>query len=264
MMFNRKWLFVSILPSLLLLFALTALLSPIASSAQGELLTYVPIVAVQRDPLGIYGRVTENNKPVPGVTINLRLHDGLDWTTVATTTTDANAEYHFLDMPSLPPDHIYNVLYINQEDDPNRVISWIGYLITTYDAGADAFGADIDIADIPLANPSSGALLGLPATFTWQRRPIPTDSYEFELFAAGGSPYFYSNPALGYVNTYTLTTLPPGFQYNTPYSWSMVAYGLGGGGETGNYGFSYWSRTVTFVKTSGGIKLLMTSTPHQR
>jgi hypothetical protein len=258
MIFSRKWILGAILLSLLPLFTFFSLLPRTTATAppQGNLLGYLPMVVSQHQPRGIYGRVTENNMIISNVTINLRLHDGLDWTTVATTTTNANGEYYFLDMPALAPDHIYNILYVNPENDPDRVISWIGYLITDYAAGADALGADIDIADIPPANPPSGAVVGLPATFTWHPRPIPTDSYEFELFAAGGVPYFYSNPALGYVNNYTLTALPPGFQYNTPYFWSLVAYGPGGGGETGNYGFARWSREVTFVKTAGGLQLV--------
>jgi hypothetical protein len=261
MMHNRKWMPVSILLSLLVLIALAVLTSlTVANSPQGNDVDYLPLVVTQPPPLGIHGRVTENGVPVPGVIIGLRLHDGLDWTTVATVTTDANAEYHFLNMPALSPGHTYNSIYLNPDNNPNRIASWIGYLITSYAAGADAAGADIDIADIQLVNPPSGAVEGLPATFTWHRRPLTTDSYEFGLFHPSGSPYFYSNPALGYVNNYTLNDLPPGFQFNTDYSWSLVAYGPGGGGETGNYGFAQSWYSVTFVKTASGVELVTAPT----
>jgi hypothetical protein len=262
MIFSRKWILGAILLSLLTLFAFFSLLPRTTATAppQGNLLGYLPMVVSQHQPRGIYGRVTENGVPIPGLTIGLRLHDGLDWTTVATVTTDANAEYHFLDMPPLAPGHIYNTIYLNLDDNPNRVGAWIGYLITSYEAGADAAGADIDIAEVYPAAPPPGAEVALPATFSWKPRPIPTDSYEFELFAEGGNPYFYSNPALGYVNSYTLDALPPGFQYNVTYSWSLVIYGPGGGGETGNYGFAGWGRAVTVVKTAGGLQLVTSAT----
>jgi hypothetical protein len=251
MALNRKWMLVTILLSWVSFIALVIPALPLAADpAQGDLITHLPFVATQPGGLGIYGRITESGVPVPGVSISLRRHDGNDWTTAATVITDDKAEYHFLDMPALLPGHIYNVLYVNPENNPDRVISWIGYFITGYTAGADIFGGDIDLADAQPVTPTAGMTVTLPATFTWQPRSIPTDSYEFELFAEGGTPYFYSNPALGYTNSYTLTSLPPGFQYDTEYLWSLVIYGPDGGGETGHYGFSNWANGITFTETA--------------
>jgi hypothetical protein len=260
MMLNRKWILGSVLLSLiaLVLFATRAPLTA-AKAPQGNVLAYLPFAASQPPPpLGIYGRVTEHGTPAAGITIDLRFYNGSSWSTTASVTTDANGEYHFFDMPALAPGQRYAPLYANNEENTNRVASWVGFILTVYAAGADAIGGDMDIADIQLATPDSGAAFGFPATFTWHLRPAtPGDSYEYNLFDyETGDPWFYTDPPLGYVNNYTLNGLPPNFQYETYYLWSVWAYGPGGSGSAGNYGLSYWGRWIAFIESADGIKLV--------
>lgn len=92
-------------------------------------------------------------------------------------------------------------------------------------------------------------------TFTWNLRPgLPTDSYEFNLFNYGdGNPWFYTNPPLGYVGSYTLQSLPPGFSTNDYYVWNIWVYD-----ELGGVGISCWARWVAFTN-SGMVSLQVPS-----
>ena len=107
---------------------------------------------------------------------------------------------------------------------------------------------NFDIADIPLVSPSSGATVGLPQTFQWTRRTAsPTDSYELNLYDyVDFNPWWWTAPPLGYVNSYTLNSLPTGFTSGTTYAWYVAAYSPDGG-----YGESYYSYQVTF--SGGGL-----------
>jgi hypothetical protein len=258
MMHNRKWMVGSLLLSLIVLVAFVALVPlTAANSPQGDLWAYMPFVAAQpRPPLGINGRVTENGVPAPGIPIELRFYNGSSWSTAASLSTDANAEYHFLNMPGLAAGQIYYARYVNPENNSNRIGAWYGFIHHSYATGADAIGGDIDIGPLNLANPGSGAVVGFPTTFTWNPRPITTDSYQFDLFAESNNPYFYTNPPLGYVNNYTLQGLPAGFDYYTWYLWSLVAFGPGGNPDAGNYGFSYWARWVGWIETAASPEMV--------
>jgi hypothetical protein len=83
----------------------------------------------------------------------------------------------------------------------------------------------------------------LPVTFTWIPRPAsPTDSYEFELFdPANEEPYFYTDPPLGYVSSFTLQDLPNGFDEGVEYGWAISVLSPEGG-----FGGSYYYFPITF------------------
>ncbi|MCP4542820.1 MAG: hypothetical protein GY832_37335, partial [Chloroflexi bacterium] len=89
----------------------------------------------------------------------------------------------------------------------------------------------------------------LPYTFQWTRRTsTPSDSYELNLFdPADNDPWWWTYPALGYVDSYTLAGLPAGFAIGTQYGWNVWVYGPDGGA-----GISYYYRSVTF---SSGVSL---------
>jgi hypothetical protein len=92
--------------------------------------------------------------------------------------------------------------------------------------------------------------VALPYTFQWTRRPAsPSDTYEFDLYdPADGDPYFYTDPPLGYVGSYTLSGLPARFRRGTQYAWEVWVYSPDGG-----YGISYDTRLVTFSSAGTGI-----------
>jgi hypothetical protein len=59
---------------------------------------------------------------------------------------------------------------------------------------------------------------------------------------------------LGYVGSYQLNGLPPGFGTGIPYVWNMWVYSSDGG-----YGISYWAYYVTF--SSSGFRITNISSP---
>jgi hypothetical protein len=203
--------------------------------------------------IGICGHVTLNGAPAAGASLELRFFNGSSWSTLATTTTNANGDYSFLGMPGLGPGQRYYVRYRNTGGVPGRLWFWGTRTLTSYAAGSDVEIGNFDIADIPLVSPPAGATVALPYTFQWVRRPAtPSDTYELDLYdPTDGDPYAYTN-LLGYVNGVTITGLPSGFSPGALYVWEIWVYSPDGG-----FGISYESRAVTFSNT--GASAVVTS-----
>ncbi|MBK8899934.1 MAG: hypothetical protein IPM53_02005 [Anaerolineaceae bacterium] len=199
----------------------------------------------------IYGQVTFGNLgPWPDVKLDLRFFNGAEWSTTATTTTDSDGIYIFTNVPSLLPGQRYYVRYLNTEAE-GSLYTWHTKPITSFQAGQQVHGGDFSIAGINLNSPPAGSPTSIPANFRWSLRNGHTsDSYELNLFEPQtGSPYFYTNPSLGFVDSYTLNNLPAGFNQNTWYVWNIWVYGENGNAE-GNWGISFWSYYVSFYGSS--------------
>jgi hypothetical protein len=202
---------------------------------------------IEKSPVGFKGKVTMNGNPAAGVPVDLRLFDGTNSLTVATTTTTADGSYVFYNTAPLSSGQYYWVRFRNTTN-PDQLSLWCTGIDTTYNATHMVTFETFDILNIYLTQPSPGSAVKLPVTFQWlPRPPTPTDSYEFNLFEYDtGNPSFYTEP-LGYVDSYTLTSLPPGFNYNTLYCWGIVVYSPEGG-----YGSSYYCFGVTFNRNLSG------------
>jgi hypothetical protein len=209
-----------------------------------DFFSYLPIVQ-HNDPLGIHGFVTNNGSAAANVFLELRFFNGASWSTRATTTTDSDGMFMFLNSPNLLPNQIYYVLFPNSTDNTSRLAVWGTAVLDSYDGG-DVHIGDFDIANIVLVSPAPGASVTLPRVFSWQKRTAtPTDNYEFNLNDfSDGNPWFWTDPPLGYVGNFTLNSLPPGFGYNSQYAWFMWVYD-----DLGGFGVSYWAYGVTFVNS---------------
>ncbi|UCH58580.1 MAG: S8 family serine peptidase, partial [Anaerolineales bacterium] len=206
---------------------------------------YLPMV-VKHNPsptMGINGTVTLNGSPIPGVSLDLRFYNGSDWSTQATTTTGADGSYSFTGVPSLTTGQKYYVLYLNDEDAPGHLWEWDTRVLNSYTAGSEVAIGDFDLADIPLVSPANYASITLPQTFQWVPRPAtPSDSYEFNLYDwTDFDPYFYTDPPLGYVSSYNLSSLPNNF-VDDLYAWEIWVYSPDGG-----LGLSYERRYVDYT-----------------
>jgi hypothetical protein len=139
------------------------------------------------------------------------------------------------------------VRYLNTPGTPGRLLGWQTWWIRHY-SGCDLHAGDFDIADIALVSPGDGATVSLPRTFYWTPRPAtPSDDYEFDLYdPTDGDPWWWTDPTLGYVGSYTLSSLPSGFSPWTEYAWEVWVYGPDG------YGISYEGRAVTFSNAGNG------------
>lgn len=227
------------------------LFSAVAARTNADFALFMPALHYAQPTPGINGRVTENGSPAGGVPLDLRFYNGSEWSTKASTTTDANGVFSFTGSPSLGANQRYYVLFLNQ-DNPNRLYVWGSRDLTSYNGGAAIHIGDFDVANVEMLSPAPGATVGMPATFTWERRTAtPNDSYEFNLYDYDdGAPYFYTAPPLGYVGSYVLGELPPGFSPGVPYVWNMWVYGDEG---LESFGISYWLYYVAF--SGGGLAL---------
>jgi hypothetical protein len=227
-----------------ILLALIFAIGQVIGAPDVDGLIYLPMV---ENMPGIYGRVTDGGVAAPNVALELhRLNVNTFADTLqGTTLTNASGYYVFTNQSSLPLDHVYYVKYTNP-GDPARLWRWYTSPLDTYTYGSAVNIGDFDIADIALSSPSHGAYVDLPETFTWVRRPAtPSDNYEFDLYEdCENCALFYTLPPLGYAGSYNLTTLPPGFAYDTLYFWEIWVYAPDGG-----YGISYDAYGVTFTNS---------------
>jgi hypothetical protein len=192
---------------------------------------------------GIYGTITQKGTPVSGVSVDLLKCDTSSCSVVATELTDSTGLYSFKGLSGLVAGESYSVRYLNIENDASRVYLWYTPMVHSYIPNSNYHLSDFDIADITLVYPSGGNYYGLPLTFNWKlRSSTPTDNYELVLFDPNNSAIlFYTDPPLGYVNTYTLNHIPPGFAIHQWYIWEMIANAPDGG-----FGVSYYVRVVGF------------------
>jgi uncharacterized repeat protein (TIGR01451 family) len=210
---------------------------------------YLPVLV--RPHLGFSGRVTVGGALAAGVALDLRFFDGAAWSTEATTVTDGDGAYLFSNVPSLGAGQRYYVRYLNTTDS-TRLYGWFTPEVTQYTNGDSVAYATFDIANLWLGSPASGATVALPTNFQWTPRPAtPSDSYEFNLYDYNdGEPYFYTDPLLGYVGNYTLTSLPAGFEPGPQYAWTIGMYSPDGG-----YGIAFWANAVTFSNSGSAPAL---------
>ncbi len=192
----------------------------------------------------IRGRVTQGGQPAMTVALELRFYDGSGFSNKATTFTDSQGNYVFLQPPSLGPDQQYYVRYSNPGDNASRLAQWRSFTIFEYTAGSVTSGGDFDIQNVALRLPDPEATVGLPARFTWAMRNVPGDAYEFVLFDPNNPNLEYDSGNLGAVGSFTLSGLPSGFSFSKKYGWSVRVYN--NPRDEFNYGTAYFYRNVTF------------------
>jgi len=189
---------------------------------------------------GIAGRVTIGQAPGANVDLSLLLWNGEATSTVATATTGSDGRYQFLSVASLPSGQVYYVQFGPNSTDPNLLFVWYGPNIESYTAGTAQPGGDFDIANVRLLSPGGGATVTLPATFVWQTRGVPGDSYAWRFFDLTGDGRWITNP-LGAADRFTLGSLPSGVAWNHDYGWAVRVYAA-----EDSYGESYYYRRVVF------------------
>jgi len=220
----------------------TPTLEPTWTPTATPTFTATPTATTPPEPAGIYGRVTYKGNSASGIQLTLRWWNGAAWSSMAQTNTGVDGSYLFGSVPSLEGSQIFYVLYGPNTTDSHYLYVWSGPQIIAYLAGTRARGGDFDIANVNLLAPSSGSSVRLPATFTWQRRGLPGDTYLWYLFEPSGT-YRWLTSDLGDVGSFSLTTLPAGASYNKQFAWTVYVYS---GAE--GYGISHTSHWVTFVQ----------------
>jgi uncharacterized repeat protein (TIGR01451 family) len=211
---------------------------------------FLPLISKSPSEGTLLGRVTLNSAPAAGVALDLRFYNGSSWSTRATTTTDAGGNYIFRSVPSLSPGQEYYVRFINPSANADgRLSAWFTRDLTTFQAGSQVNIGEFDLADITLKSPNPGATLKLPINFQWGRRTAtPSDSYQLELFDPNGQSDVFS-PPLGYVGSYTMSSLPSGFTPSTEYGWAVWVNSPDGG-----IGASFYYNPIIFSNSAPNPK----------
>lgn len=184
------------------------------------------------------GTVTAQGQPVLGTAVNLDFFDGQSWSTY-TTTTDYQGRYLFSSLPPLDNGKLYYISWLNRSGDASKLGVWACWPVTINTQPYEDYRCDFDVSGVALQNRS--ATSAFPAHFAWQPRNIATDTYEFNLIDPTNlATWWWTDPALGYTSSYTLTTLPTNFVPNRPYGWFIWLYSQEG------YGLSYYYQQITF------------------
>jgi len=209
---------------------------------------FLPLLGKPGTPqsLGIYGTVKMNGAAISGVAVELRRDnwDSDTYTTIASTTTDANGQFKFLSAPTLSQHQSYYVRYFNNSTN-SRLFLWNTKKLPYYAAGSSVNIGSFDIANITTTSPGNGATVSLPQTFTWNKRSASTsDNYFIRFYNSSGSLFFVSEPYLGYANSYQLSSgvlSQYGFQAGVSYRWDVSVFGTDFG-----FGFPYYYTAITF------------------
>ncbi|MCC7353451.1 MAG: peptidase M4 family protein [Anaerolineae bacterium] len=198
--------------------------------------------------VGIYGRVTLQGDPAPGIALELRLctlasNGSVSCSVNDTTATDAQGIYKFTGRQATAANQWYYVYYENAPDT-TKVALWLSDDISRYAANSARYGGSFEAADVALVSPSSPTTSTLPITFTWNRRSVnPPDLYDWELYRLNFAAV--RTFILGLTgNSLTLSGLPTGASFGTTYLWGVGANNADG------YAGSYFVRRITFSATS--------------
>jgi hypothetical protein len=212
---------------------------------------YYAVTFYPTTPSGIHGCVAESGVPKSGIPVVLYRFNSSTQVDeeLATTNTNASGYFAFTGRPTLGATEAYFVKYQNSGSQTNRLWNWYTRAIDAYTAGSSVHIGDFDIANVALLAPADGSTVNLPETFSWTPRPgLQADSYEFNLYedCDPDCPVWYTDPRLGYVGQYTLTSLPVNFLFNTQYWWEIWTYSP----YDSAYGLSYQAFAVTFSPTA--------------
>ena len=208
----------------------------------------LPQVVYKYTPYSISGSVRYQGAPASSISLSLiRVEVNGDTEQVASTLTDTAGGYQFNTPPPLAAGESYLVQYRNNGLDAKYLWIWYSARIPASAHGTVTL-QPFDIANLVLTSPLDGVTVELPATFRWQlRSAVPTDSYEFDLYAPDDfTPWFWSE-RLGYKGEYVLSSLPEDsvsgepFLAGVPYVWEVWIYAPDGG-----YGVSLAFHEVTF------------------
>lgn len=189
---------------------------------------------------GISGQVFDQGGPAAGIPIGLRFFDGTNYTIIATATTTGNGTYAFQNLASLVNPQRYSVRFDNPSNIQSQLNYWQSPSVSKFSSNDSVVMDTFDISNVSLGAPAANAITALPVTFQWSiRASSPTDSYLLVLTDSVTNASF-SSPALGYVNSYTLTGLPAGFNAGDKMRWYLKVVAPNGG-----IGQSFEARTVT-------------------
>lgn len=129
----------------------------------------------------ISGTITVSGGNAAGITVDLRQHDNSGVITLlATTTTDENGVYHFLNQGSTPGTAYFEIKVTGGK---GMLAVWYSFPII-YLSGQNFTVPSIEMADVALLTPKAGANLTLPGKLTWLARRSG-ETFRVSVYEAG-------------------------------------------------------------------------------
>jgi photosystem II stability/assembly factor-like uncharacterized protein len=178
---------------------------------------------------GIYGRLTLAREPLANAPIGLYAFSNGNLEVVAAGLTDGAGWYQFAGAPSVGPDELYVVGFVNVDDDPRMLAAAVGNLLEVYNGGDTVYGGDLEVADVRLVRPDTTAALRYPVSFKWVRRGIPDDQYLLHIFGVDNRPDVGLYPEwvdpLGTKSSGLFVSRRlPGFAHEKQYFWDVYVF----------------------------------------
>jgi hypothetical protein len=212
-------------------------------------LTALPEPTPPAGAVGIWGNLTFGGQPVADVEVGLYRSSATAFEAVAVALTSASGRYGFASVPTLGPESLYVVGYVNADGSADRLEVAVGKLIESYASGALRHGGDIDVRNVALGGPNGVDRRRLPVSFTWATRGVMGDRYLLHLFGADNRPDVGVYPEwtdyTGVTGGRRVVASPlPGFEPDKPYFWDVYVY------RDGTLGLSNQTYRVAFDAAS--------------
>jgi uncharacterized repeat protein (TIGR01451 family)/uncharacterized repeat protein (TIGR02543 family) len=202
--------------------------------------TYLPLVA--KPTPGLYGHVTLNGAPAAGVNVDVCATNGANVYCTIYATTDVDGYYMLTNFQMFGAGYVYYVRFRNPNlSADGRLVEWNTPTVN-YNGDRVVEMESFDIGEVRLIYPTMYKVAYLPTTFQWIKRAIsPNESYQVELFPDSLSEG-YKTPLLGYVDSYTMESMPPGYSTGQYYYWRIWLNSPHGG-----YGKSFYFYGISFA-----------------
>ncbi len=208
---------------------------------------YLPSVISSPDPATITGKVVEKGKGVGSIIIEaLKFTD--DSLLVSSAVSASDGTYQFTYLSPLEGDEFYEICYLNEEENTNRLWVWCSPMVEELASNTIVNVNTFDIQDVVLSSPASGAHITLPTTFSWVARPASKgDAYQIVLYDMNGETICSTSP-FTYTDRVTITGIGNcGMSLGSEYLWGMEVYSVTSNNYLdGGFGISYYDRPIYF------------------
>lgn len=181
---------------------------------------------------GISGSITFQGQPLRGTNVHLDFEDNGSVVRRESQKTDGLGRFHFAQLSPLSDEQRYSVKWENDNLDTSRLLRWVSRSLEYRRPDEVITLCGIEISAVPLDVPHLSTIpLLLPVEFEWRRRIAGMfDTYRLQLQSETRSdPPTWTSGDLQQQVRFTLDSLPPAFQFDTPYCWAIEVKSTDGG-----------------------------------
>ncbi len=178
--------------------------------------------------------------------------------TVDLTFPDWDGNYVFENVGPLSPGDQYQVWYLNDGSDPDRLSAWVGPVVNSFYDGQYLTGMDFEVKNVELLAPEHDANMPFPVTFSWGDRGLSGYRYHYCIYDTHTLDTVCTVDALSgtsiEIEASDLQNIPNSdftLVYGRRYGWYVVVVGPTYDGATfADLGYSYYAHAVTFTTSA--------------